>query len=142
MTIIAGPFLPENEWKELQERAEGIRGITLHRSVPDLRTNLHGAALSVSQCGYNTSMDILQSKVPALLVPYSKCRENEQLKRARQLLKLGAASMVVENELNKYRFADEVTQLLDNRPKTGEFNLEMEGAARSLDIIGRLLPGS
>ncbi len=36
MTIVAGPFLPENEWHALRGTAAGMASVTMLRSVPDL----------------------------------------------------------------------------------------------------------
>ncbi|MEZ4580434.1 MAG: glycosyltransferase [Caldilineaceae bacterium] len=40
------------------------------RWTDDMRGLMRHAAGSVSQCGYNTTMDLLASGVPALVVPY------------------------------------------------------------------------
>jgi predicted glycosyltransferase len=71
MRLISGPFIPENSWQALEELARGKRGISLIRAVPNLSVELRHAAASISQSGYNTVMDILRSRVPALVVPFS-----------------------------------------------------------------------
>ena len=43
----------------------------------------------MSQCGYNTALDILRADVPALVVPYATPEEDEQTRRARRLERLG-----------------------------------------------------
>ena len=63
MRIVAGPFLPEPEWQALRASVDGTAHIELVRSVPDLGAEMRRAAVSVSQCGYNTAMDILQAHV-------------------------------------------------------------------------------
>ncbi|HZP88678.1 MAG TPA: hypothetical protein VFB54_17850, partial [Burkholderiales bacterium] len=59
MRVVAGPFLPEGDWRALQVMAHAEPDIELVRSVPALAVEMHQAALSISQCGYNTAMDIL-----------------------------------------------------------------------------------
>ena len=46
---------------------------------------LYHAAASVSLCGYNTALDVLQSGVPAVLVPFDNGGEVEQSLRAEAL---------------------------------------------------------
>ena len=65
-------------------------GLELVRTVPDLGAELRAAAASVSQCGYNTALELLRSRVPALVVPYATPEEDEQRRRARRLARLGA----------------------------------------------------
>ena len=39
--------------------------------MPDLAAEMRAAAVSLSQCGYNTALDIIVAQVPALVVPYA-----------------------------------------------------------------------
>ena len=56
---------------------------------PTSRTSSAGARASISQCGYNTALDLLRTRVPALVVPYATPEEDEQTRRARRLEQLG-----------------------------------------------------
>src|SRR5205814_1122514 len=58
-TVVAGPFLPEADWRPLRRAAREVAGLELRRSVPNLGERLLDAAASVSQCGYNTALDIV-----------------------------------------------------------------------------------
>ena len=58
-TVLAGPFAPEPVWSWLQEQAAQLDGFEAIRYLPDLRTEMARSAVTVSQCGYNTTMDIL-----------------------------------------------------------------------------------
>ena len=94
LRIVAGPFLPDDAWRGLRRAARGRSGIELRRSVPDLRAELDTAAASVSQCGYNTALDLLASRVPALVVPFADPGEDEQTRRAMLLRALGAVRVL------------------------------------------------
>ena len=137
MTVVAGPFLPESEWRALKKAAQGREGLTLLRSVPGLRSLLSHARASVSQCGYNTVMDLLQLRTPALLVPYSDAGENEQSKRATKLAALGLARLLRQAELNDRNLVRGIVQLLRFTPQP--VLLDMNGAVNTHDIIARLL---
>src|SRR5205085_973662 len=81
MKIVAGPFLPEDSWRSLRESARRLRGLTVRKFVSDLCAEMRRSAASVSQCGYNTALDILRAGVPALVIPFDDGGEDEQLKR-------------------------------------------------------------
>ncbi len=137
MAIVAGPFLPEPDWLWLEEQAQNAPGLNLYRSVPDLKCLLQHARFSISQCGYNTTMDLLKTQVPALLVPYAEAGENEQSKRALKLEKLGLVRVLPEVELTTDTLAQEIDALLAFKPKA--VALQMDGASQSTSILFDLL---
>jgi predicted glycosyltransferase len=68
--LLTGPNLPAATFDRLARKA-GQRTV-IERFRPDFPALLHGAALSISQAGYNTTMDILQAPVPAVVIPYER----------------------------------------------------------------------
>jgi predicted glycosyltransferase len=66
--------------------ASGNSGITLEPFARNFISELAGADLSISMAGYNTCMDILSSKVKALVYPFPQNRE--QPLRANKLQKM------------------------------------------------------
>ncbi len=137
MSIVAGPFLPESEWNLLKLKSQNNKGITLYRSVPDLKCLFQNAEISISQCGYNTVMDVLKTHVPALLIPYAEGRENEQTKRALKLEKLGVVRVLAATTLTTDNLLREIDSLLLFGPKS--IKLQMDGANKSSEIIFDLL---
>jgi predicted glycosyltransferase len=137
MRIIAGPFLPEPSWQSLRVAAHGQSGLHLIRSVTDLYEEMRSAAVSVSQCGYNTSLDILQSAVPALVVPFAEKSEDEQMQRAIRLEQLGAVCVLDPQQLNAERLAGELRKLIHFQPKAMTLNLN--GVRNSGQILDGLL---
>ncbi len=137
MTIIAGPFLPETDWLQLEEQAHNLPGLTLHRYVPNMTDLLANHSISVSQCGYNTVMDILKSGIAALVVPFAQGQEDEQTNRAQRLSHLGLLRTVAAESLDVDRFVTEVEQLLHFTPNSAA--LDVDGATNSADIIYGLL---
>src|SRR6476646_1473558 len=135
--IIGGPFIPEESWQTLEEIARQKQGISLIRSVPDLGVELRSAAASISQCGYNTAMDILCSRVSALVVPFSGEKQDEQMNRARRLERLGALRVLEQERLNAQALAAEVEHLLHFQPSAIELNMNgVENTARVLkDLV-------
>jgi predicted glycosyltransferase len=137
MKVVAGPFLPEAQWNDLSVAIKGRRGVTLVRSVPDLYSELTQAKASISQCGYNTAIEIIQAQIPALVVPFADGGEDEQLKRARRLEALGSLRVLQENEMTPHRMADEIRKLICFQPQVKQFNFH--GARRSTEILCDLL---
>ena len=81
-TIVTGPLLPADGADRARAGRRGRAGCTVVGFVSDLAAEMAASAVSVSQCGYNTAMDILAAGMPAVVVPYSAGREDEQLRRA------------------------------------------------------------
>jgi predicted glycosyltransferase len=134
MKLIAGPLLPDAAYARLEQEARG--GPELVRSVPDLGAELAGAAASVSQGGYNTTLDLLQARVPALVVPFEDGREDEQRRRADRLAELGALRVLPAEQLHPHGLAAAVHELQGFRP--GPLPLDLDGARASVEAIERL----
>ena len=133
MTLIAGPFLPDNEWQALQLQASQTPGFTLHRSVDGLMPLLLRNEFSISQCGYNTAMELMQSGIKALVVPFQTLMEDEQMSRARKLQRAGAVSLLEPQQLNSENLAEAMLDLQD-RPQIMH-QLDTNGAENTLKTI-------
>jgi len=137
MKLIAGPFVPDDAWNALRVMARGKPQLNVVRCVHNLCDELRGAAVSISQAGYNTCLDIVRAGVPALLVPFVKGNDNEQQKRALRLQRLGAAQVMDEETLNPVRLAATIRELM-NRSMTKP-QLDLDGAKRSTQIIASMV---
>lgn len=84
--MLVGGANPTNEITHLQ--AMSIAG-SLHIEPlrPDFRSLLYHAACSVSMCGYNTALDVLQAGTPSVFIPFDDGGEVEQTLRAKSLSK-------------------------------------------------------
>lgn len=136
MRLVAGPFLPEHQWSELVQTTAKRPGLELIRSVPDLCLEMRQAAVSVSQCGYNTSMDILSSCVPAIVVPYAEGREDEQLNRAERLAGLGTLRLLNAQQLSAAALASAIQSCFAFQPNSCK--LDLNGAANTASLISQL----
>jgi predicted glycosyltransferase len=136
MRIVAGPFLPEPQWQALQASARALPGVTLLRHVSDLAAEMRGARASISQCGYNTALDLIVSEVPALVVPYGTATENEQQHRAQRLAALGAVLCCDAQPLDGRALADAIEHLLHFKPQATA--LAQDGAERTALLLAQL----
>jgi predicted glycosyltransferase len=123
MKAIAGPLMPDEDYAQLQALKPG--NVELLRSVPNLAHELGQAAGSISQCGYNTALDLLRTRVPALVVPYATEEEDEQTRRAQRLEKLGVVKVSDHAD----------PRLLDFTPQRAQ--LDLDGAARTTELLAR-----
>jgi len=137
MRVIGGPFIPEQSWQALEKIARETPGVSSVRSVPDLGVELRSAAASISQCGYNTAMDILRSRAPALVVPFSGEKQDEQMNRARRLERLGALRVLDPERLSAQTMAQEIASLLAFQPN--RIQLNMNGAENTAQLLKDLL---
>jgi predicted glycosyltransferase len=137
MEVFAGVGLPDATWNCLNEAAEGVPRLELRRWTNDLRDRLANAAVSVSRSGYNTSLDLLQTRVPALLVPAAANLGDEQLLRANMLARLGLARVIPNERLNAESLAAEIRLAAEFKPAKHSF--DFNGCPRSVDWLERRL---
>ncbi|HKS07917.1 MAG TPA: glycosyltransferase, partial [Pyrinomonadaceae bacterium] len=137
MKVIAGPLVQESSWQALRSRARGQKRLRLVRHVTDLCAELSNAAVSISQAGYNTCLDVLRAGVPALLVPFTKEEEDEQRRRALRLESLGLVKVLAQEEQTPERLAAEIRGQMDFKfPKT---TLDLGGAQCTVKTIESML---
>jgi predicted glycosyltransferase len=137
LRLLTGPYFPDAPWRALRRIAAVTPGIDVRHSVADLPIELAGAVGSVSQCGYNTALDIVRSRVPALVVPFTQGGDDEQLRRAERLAGLGALRVLREERLTAATLAAELDELLDFQP--ARVDLDLDGAAVSARILASLV---
>ncbi|MEA1833664.1 glycosyltransferase [Methylobacterium durans] len=132
--ILVGHGVPDAALSEFgRDLPDGVIG----RARPDYRTMLAGAALSVSQCGYNTAVDILATRTPAVLVPFEAGRETEQRLRAERLAARGLARVLPEAELEAGNLLHCVREAL-SAPAPIAHGIDLGGGPRSVPIIAAL----
>ncbi len=71
LTIVAGPLCDEPTWQRLVTTSRSHPSIRIRRSLTDLSALMAASRLSISQCGYNTALDIVRAGVTALVVPFA-----------------------------------------------------------------------
>ena len=137
MKVIGGPLLPQESWQLLRSLSRGRKRLKLVRQVSDLAGELSGAAVSISQAGYNTCLDVLRAGVPALLVPFARNNENEQRTRALRLQDLGLVRVLDDNEQTSEGLANKIRAMLNLKFATPA--LDLDGAERSAKLIESML---
>ncbi len=140
--ILAGHGYPEAAFQALRAKAqegeagrgETGQGVIVERARPDFDRLLAACRLSVSLAGYNTTLEVLQTGVPAVLLPYAAGEEGEQLLRARLLAERGLVTLLPPDELSPESLAAAIdAALAKGAPEAGR--LDCGGAQRSAAIL-------
>jgi len=139
--LLAGPNLPAEAVTAIEADIAGLDAI-LEPARPDFRALLCKARLSVSQAGYNTVMDLMAARCPALLIPFSEGGESEQPQRADLLGRAGLTRQLAEADCTAENLADAVADLLDDPLDPASVPFPMDGAARSANRLLDLAGGS
>jgi len=116
----------------LRQRA-GTLDITIEPVRPDFRQMLAGAAASVSMCGYNTALDLLQSGVPAVLVPFDDGGEVEQTLRSQSLAEQSAMSVLMAQDLAAHSLLRSLNEVIAQGPRR-DLHVDFDGAAHTVRI--------
>jgi predicted glycosyltransferase len=136
-TIVAGPLCPDAMLARLRVATAARPGIEVVSTVDDLSEAMRASAISVSQCGYNTALDILRAGVPALVAPFAENGDSEQSERARRLERLGAVRLLDAQRLQADDFASAIRATFDFVPS--QVTLNLDGATTSARILSTML---
>jgi predicted glycosyltransferase len=136
-TVVAGPFLPDPVWAWLREEAAASPVLDAVRRVDDLAGEIARSALSLSQGGYNTTMDLLRAGTPAVVVPFADGGENEQTVRTARLAELGVLRMVPATSLGD-REALLSTLAAAAAAQPAPVRLDLSGAEHTARILADL----
>jgi predicted glycosyltransferase len=130
--LLVGHGVTEQEFAALAEGSP--RHVAVERARRDFPALLRRAAVSVSQAGYNTMLDLAAAGVPAVVVPFERGRETEQAERALRFAQHGLCAVVREADLSPGSLADAVEAALA-APPTGPVRLRIDGAAGTVRAV-------
>jgi predicted glycosyltransferase len=133
--LLLGENLPT---AELAALAAGP-GIVIEPSRPDFPTLLAKSALSISQAGYNTTIETLCCADRAVLVPFGSARETEQADRAELLAERGMVAVVPPGTLSPQSLADAVGRALAGPSLRSFPACDTEGGPATAALLHRLL---
>ncbi|MCR8827762.1 glycosyltransferase family protein [Pseudosulfitobacter koreensis] len=122
-------------------RAQAPANCTVEPARPDFRQMLCGAAVSVSMCGYNTALDVLQTGVRAVFVPFDKGDEVEQGLRADALAEQSGISVLRSGVMTPQRLLDAVNETLAAAPRA-PLTTGIDGAAQTVRIAREIVSGN
>lgn len=87
-TVILGPLFDARKARHIKREARSIEGVRIHSFYEDLPRLIDGASAVVGMAGYNSAFELVRSRRPAVLVPRTHPRREQEI-RARRLEELG-----------------------------------------------------
>jgi predicted glycosyltransferase len=133
--MLAGPNLPEPKFAALASALP--QRVALERYRQDFPQILRRCRVSVSQAGYNTILDILEARAPAVVVPFAAERETEQTLRAERLACRGVLEVVHECDLSPERLARAIDRAINRPPEP--IAIATGGAQRTAILIAGMI---
>jgi predicted glycosyltransferase len=125
--LFTGPFMAAEEFNDLQAMAG--EGLIVQRFTLRFLEYLSAADLSISLAGYNTCMNLLATGVPALVLPYT--RQREQPLRVERLKPYLPLTVLSENDLEPGRLVPVIESGLKLKPRHGPPPVNLDGADRT-----------
>jgi predicted glycosyltransferase len=107
--------------------------VTLVTRLEGLAAHLARAKLSISQCGYNTAMDVLAARCPAVFVPHDTTGQTEQLRRAQLFAEGGYGICLPQSQLTVGALEKATAEALSmSLPQTYP---DLDGVTRTADLL-------
>lgn len=131
LEIFCGPFMDQDEYEKLAVRS--APGRRIRRYTKRFVDYLSAADLSVSLAGYNTCMNLLATKVPALVFPYA--RQQEQPMRAEKMKKYLPMAVLDEADLQPDTLCRHMTQMLDREKAGVQVPVNLNGASNAARFL-------
>lgn len=135
LRLLVGGAQADARIADLGRRAPA--NVTVEAARPDFRQMLYHAAASVSLCGYNTALDILQAGTPAVFVPFDEGVEVEQGLRAKALAQQAGIAMLPRADLTAERLCHMLARVM-SAPKRPPATDGFDGAARTVSLTRHL----
>ena len=136
--LTTGPNIPKKIEQRLRTNAPS--NVTITRRLENLAGHMTTAKLSISQCGYNTAMDVLsvqsadfENPFRAIFVAYDIEGQSEQLRRAELLEKAGYAVSLPQSKLTPEKLLRAMTEA--ERLKPVKRSVNFNGVDNTAKII-------
>lgn len=128
--LVTGRNLPAGEVASITQQAEAA-GIAVDSFLADFPRRLQSCLLSISQGGYNTVMELIAARCPAVIVPFAEGGESEQALRGRLLAERGILQLVEPAALTPAALA----AAIDRAIQPADLPLDLDGAARTASLL-------
>jgi predicted glycosyltransferase len=132
--LLVSPAIAARHFEALQQQADDTTSV--ERNLPDFGDRIKRARLSISQAGYNTVTDILNSETAAVMIPYAEANEKEQTLRAQILHSRGRVITLAESGLTAASLAEAISSALSLNTK---LTVNLDGAKNSATMIAHWL---
>jgi predicted glycosyltransferase len=135
LEIFCGPFMDQEEFEKLAARS--APGRRIRRYTRRFVNYLSAADLSVSLAGYNTCMNLLVTKVPALVFPYA--RQQEQPMRAEKIKKYLPMAVLDEADMQPERLSRHMAGMLEYKKADVRVPINLNGASNAARFLDQFI---
>lgn len=135
--IFTGPFFPEAKFAQMQLLASTQPNISIQRYTPNLLAYMEKADISISMGGYNTTMNILTTRVRAMMLPFVGNGDLEQTIRSQKLERLGILDVIHPADLEPQKFALKIVKCLMKIPKP--IKIDLNGVDKTAGFLKNLV---
>lgn len=138
--LLVGAGIDDAGFAALGALASAVNGagILVERNRADFRSLLRRCHVSVSQAGYNTVLETLQSGARSVMVPFAGGSESEQSLRAQLLAARGWIDLLQEADLTPRALAQAVDSAAAREAVLPGL-VRMDGAQTSAQLVQRML---
>jgi predicted glycosyltransferase len=132
--VVTGPMMDDASKRKIERLARGLR-VRVMEFRADMERLIQCAGAVVSMGGYNTTVELLVARKPALIVPRVEPRV-EQLIRAEQLADMGLVDMIHPHDLTPRVMRTKVEELLERDPASApRVEVDLSGASRAVHLV-------
>jgi predicted glycosyltransferase len=132
--LLVSPAISIADFNQLQGLADD--SVSVERNRADFSELIKRARLSISQAGYNTMTDLLNSDTPAVVIPYAEAGEIEQTLRARALQDRGRLVALSQSDLDAASLAQAMAKSISTNTTLA---VNLKGADNSANAITQWL---
>lgn len=136
-------------WQEAESidqsyRQKGFQAMVVP-FIDDMSQAYSRADLVVTRAGATTIAEVSCAGIPALLVPYPYAAQDHQRRNAKSLVEKGAAVMIEPSQLGGEALAQNVLELMNDRPRLASMSAKMrafsrpDAARQIVDICCRMI---
>ena len=134
--IFTGAFSPDRVLTKLQDLTKDLDNITCDRYTTNLLNYMQQADLSIGMGGYNTTMNILSTGIPAMMMAFQGNNDKEQETRLQKLDSLGRVKTIQPENLEPEKFAEQIINYLEQTHS--ELALNLDGVANTAKYLNQL----
>jgi len=136
--VLAGANMAAQDFATLEALTADAGGgqLVLEPARADFPALLADCALSISQAGYNTMLEVLDAGARAVVAPFAGGEEVEQALRATILAERGLIELLAEDALTPALLAAAVERAA-RRPRPPGAEINMGGAEKSAELVAR-----
>ncbi|NRA22622.1 MAG: hypothetical protein HRU05_19285 [Oceanospirillaceae bacterium] len=129
--LVTGPNMPEAD--KAYFNAQCMANLQVVELAADFLATLSAARVSISMGGYNTVMDLLLTKVPAVVIPFEGEGETEQLTRTKVLADAGVLALLRIKQMDTQSLRSAIEVAMNS--SAAALSIDSQGALKSANLL-------